>query len=181
MPEIVNVVASGSLGRELDVASVAEDIDAGDVDTQAYEYRTPTLYVKEHNGSPLATVYESGSYHISGAKSVDEAEATRDWLISALEDLGIEIGDVSFSVANVVVVGDLEEEIDMNKLVVDLGLEATEYEPEQFPGLVYRPEDSEYVFLIFSSGRVVIPGAPDAETAFNGFDELKKKLTALAK
>lgn len=180
MPEIVNVVASGGLGRELDVAAVADDIDAGVVKTQGGEYRTPTLYLKQEEGSTLVTVYESGSYHVSGAGSVDDAEAAKDWLVEALADLGIEVGDVSFGVRNVVVVGDLDRDINLNQLVIGLGFEATEYEPEQFPGLVYRPEGSECVFLIFSSGSVVIPGASDAETAFNGFDELKKELTALA-
>ncbi len=180
MPEIVNVVASGDLGRELDVAAVAEDITAGVVKTQGGEYRTPTLYVKQEEGSPLVTVYESGSYHASGAGSVAEAESAKDWQVEALADLGIEVSDVSFGVPNVVVVGDLERDINLNQLVIGLGFEATEYEPEQFPGLVYRPEDLECVFLIFSSGCVVIPGAPDAETAFDGFDELKEELTALA-
>lgn len=180
MPEIVNVVASGDLGRELDVTAIADDIDVGVVNTQGGEYRTPTLYVKQSGGSPLVTVYESGSYHISGGESVAEVEAARDWFVSALEQLGIDVGDVTFGVRNVVVVGDLEVEMDLNRLTVELGFENTEYEPEQFPGLVYRPEDSACVFLIFASGRVVIPGAPDAETAFDGFDSLKERLTELA-
>jgi transcription initiation factor TFIID TATA-box-binding protein len=180
MSEIVNVVASGDLGRELDVSAVADDIDAGVVNTQGGEYRTPTLYVKQSEGSPLVTVYESGSYHISGAGSAAEAEAACDWFVSALETLGIGVGDVTFGVRNVVVVGDLEAEMDLNRLTVELGFERTEYEPEQFPGLVYRPEDSACVFLIFASGRVVIPGAPAAETAFDGFDSLKERLTELA-
>jgi len=179
MPEMVNVVASGDLGRELDVAVVAEDISAGIVNTQGGDYRTPTLYVKQEEGSPLVTVYESGSYHVSGAGSVAKAEAAKDWFVGALADLGIGVGDISFAVRNVVVVGDLEKSINLNQLVIGLGFEETEYEPEQFPGLVYRPEDSECVFLIFSSGRVVIPGASDAETAFDGFDVLKREIAAI--
>jgi transcription initiation factor TFIID TATA-box-binding protein len=96
MPEIVNVVASGDLGRELDVAAVVDDINAGVVNTQGGEYRTPTLYVKQSEGSPLVTVYESGSCHISGAGSVTETESARDWFMSALGTLGIGVGDVTF-------------------------------------------------------------------------------------
>jgi len=145
MPEIVNVVASGDLGRELDVAAVAEDITADVVNTQGGEYRTPTLYVKEEEGSPLVAVYESGRYHVSGAESVAEAEAAKDWFVGALEEPGIEVGGVSFGVRNVVIVDDLEKSINLNQLVIGLGFEETEYEPEQFPGLVYRPEDFECV------------------------------------
>lgn len=176
MPEIVNVVASGDLGRELDVKSIAEDIEAGMVKTQGGEYRTPTMYVRQEESSPLVTVYESGSYHVSGAKSSEDAEEAMEWLVEALADLGIETGKVSFSVANVVVVGDLEIEIDLNRIATELGLEGTEYEPEQFPGLVFRPPKEGYVYLIFSSGRVIITGSTSAKIGFGAFQDLQERL-----
>lgn len=177
MSEIVNVVASGNLGRELDVAAVADDLSASVVKTQSDEYRTPTLYVKREDDSPLVTVYESGSYHISGAKSVQEAGAARDWFIGELGRLGVERLDASFGVRNVVVVGDLERNVDLNRLTVELGFDRTEYEPEQFPGLVYRPEGSDAVYLIFASGRVVIPGSSSPEKGFEAFESLRERLT----
>ena len=61
-----------------------------------------------------------------------------------------------------------------------LGLEQTEYEPEQFPGVIYRPPDVPCVFLVFGSGRVVVTGAASAEIAFDAFDELEYELAELA-
>jgi len=178
MPEVVNIVASGALGRELNIRAVGEDIDANEVKSQTGEYKTPTAYIREHEGSPLVTVYESGSYHISGAKSVEDAEGARDWFIGELERIGVEDVEVTFAVKNVVVVGDLEKTVDLNRLAIQFGLERVEYEPEQFPGMVYRPDEMESVFLIFSSGRVVIPGTSTVEGAFDAFNWLVEQIGA---
>jgi len=176
MPEVVNVVASGSLGRELKLDAVGDDIDAAEVKFQTGEYETPTAYIREKENLPLVTVYESGSYHISGAKSVEEAEDASQWFVSELERLGVENLNVSFAIRNVVIVGDLERTLDLNTLAIEFGIENIEYEPEQFPGLVYRPEEFDCVFLIFSSGRVVIPGSASVSDGFDAFEALKEML-----
>lgn len=172
MTEVVNVVASGTLGRELNIRAVGEDIDAAEVKSQTEEYKTPTAYIRERDGGPLITVYESGSYHISGAKSVEDAEETRDWFVGELERMGVEGVDATFAVKNVVVVGDLGESVNLNALAIQFGLGRVEYEPEQFPGMIYRPDERDSVFLIFASGRVVIPGTTSVESGFEAFDWL---------
>jgi transcription initiation factor TFIID TATA-box-binding protein len=176
MPEVVNIVASGTLGREVDIRAVGEDISAVEVKSQTDEYKTPAAYIRKQKDSPLITVYESGSYHISGAKSVDGAVKTKDWFVGELKRIGVKDIKATFAVKNVVVVGDLEETVDLNRLAVQFGLERVEYEPEQFPGMVYRPNEIESVFLIFASGRVVIPGSSSAESAFDAFDWLVEQV-----
>ena len=42
---------------------------------------------------------------------------------------------------------------------ISLGLERVEYEPEQFPGLVYRLDEPKVVVLLFGSGKLVCTGA----------------------
>jgi transcription initiation factor TFIID TATA-box-binding protein len=176
MPEIVNVVGSGTLGRELNIRAVSEDINAAEVSSQTGEYNTPTAYIRPSEDGPLVTVYESGSYHISGAKSVGEAEEIRDWFVGELEQMGVKGVEVTFAVKNVVIVGDLGRTVDLNRLAIQFALVHIEYEPEQFPGMVYRPDEVESVFLIFSSGRVVIPGTSSAEGAFEAFDWLVEQI-----
>jgi transcription initiation factor TFIID TATA-box-binding protein len=58
-------------------------------------------------------------------------------------------------------------------------LESTEYEPEQFPGLIYRPSDFDAVLLIFATGKVVITGSKDLETAETAFFHLQPKVQKL--
>lgn len=64
---------------------------------------------------------------------------------------------------NIVVSGDLGETFNLNAIVIGLGLEAIEYEPEQFPGPVYRLEETSVVALLFGSGKTVITGCKQFE------------------
>ncbi|MWV65661.1 TATA-box-binding protein C [Halorubrum sp. JWXQ-INN 858] len=175
MTEIVNVVAAGKLGRELDVQTVAEDINAGVVKLSDETYSNRVVYLRREEGGPMVTLFRSGSYHVTGAKSAEEAEELKDWMVAMLRELGIE-ATATFAIKNVVMTADLGERVNLNALVIGLGLEKTEYEPEQFPGVVYRPPDIESVFLIFGSGKVVITGSPDVKTANEGFEAVTGRL-----
>jgi len=62
--------------------------------------------------------------------------------------------------------------VNLNALAIGLGLEVVEYEPEQFPGLIYRPADFPAVLLVFANGKVLIIGAADVETAEETFHYL---------
>jgi len=175
MPDIVNVVAAGKVGRELDIPAIAEDIDAAVVKMSGENYSHRVVYLRREEGGPMATLFRSGSYHITGAESIEQAKDLKDWMVTALNNLGIEF-TATFSVKNVVMTGDLEYEVNLNTVAIALGLELTEYEPEQFPGAVYRPPDIDCVFLIFASGKVVITGSAKVDTATEGFKKVSERL-----
>lgn len=175
MPDIVNVVAAGKIGREMDIPAIAEDIDAAVVKMSGENYSNRVVYLRREEGGPMATLFRSGSYHITGAESIEQAKDLKNWMVTALNNLGIEFTP-TFSVKNVVMTGDLEHEVNLNTVAITLGLEVTEYEPEQFPGAVYRPPDIDSVFLIFASGKVVITGSPNVDTATEGFEKVSKRL-----
>jgi transcription initiation factor TFIID TATA-box-binding protein len=102
----------------------------------------------------------------------------RDFLLSQLADLGaIESpDDTEFLIQNVACTGSLESEQNHNTVTIQLELR-TEYEPEQFPGLIYRPESYKCVLLIFGSGKVVITGAKDVETAQSALGNLNHNVS----
>jgi len=74
---------------------------------------------------------------------------------------------------------DIGRSLNLSALAIGLGLEVTEYEPEQFPGLVYRPRDHECVLLAFATGKVVVTGASDVDTARDGFTHLREEIEDL--
>jgi transcription initiation factor TFIID TATA-box-binding protein len=84
--------------------------------------------------------------------------------------------DEWFSVQNYVCTEDLGQTLDLNALSIGLGLERTEYEPEQFPGLIYRPDGQDGVVLLFATGRIVITGCRSANSAENILTHLKYDL-----
>ena len=69
--------------------------------------------------------------------------------------------------------------ININKLSVTLNLENIEYEPEQFPGLVYRIKDPRIVVLIFSSGKIILTGGKTLDDVKKGLDILEEKLASV--
>jgi len=69
--------------------------------------------------------------------------------------------------------------ININKLSVTLNLENIEYEPEQFPGLVYRIKDPKIVVLIFSSGKLILTGGRNLDDIKKGLDTLEEKLATV--
>ena len=81
---------------------------------------------------------------------------------------------VSNKIVNIVGTSKIGENFDLHSLA--LTLEGAEYEPEQFPGLVYRHDKPKVVFLIFNSGKVVCTGATCETDVDIAVDMLKKKL-----
>ena len=178
MPEIVNVVASGLLDAEFDLESVAADIGSiAEYDPDKY----PGMYLRFGDDDPLITVYRTGKYIVTGADSEEEAHTIRERLLNLLVDNGMisEPGDEWFRIQNIVCTAELGNSLNLNALAIGLGLEDTEYEPEQFPGLIYRPSGFDSVILLFASGRVVITGSPDLDAAEQTFSALQDDVTDL--
>ncbi|MEO2117391.1 MAG: TATA-box-binding protein, partial [Methanocaldococcus sp.] len=98
------------------------------------------------------------------AKSKEEAEIAIKKIIKELRDAGIDvIENPEIKIQNMVATADLGIEPNLDDIA--LMVEGTEYEPEQFPGLVYRLDDPKVVVLIFGSGKVVITGLKSEEDA----------------
>lgn len=178
MVEVVNAVGSGFLDRELDLSVVAEDLGSvADFDPEKY----PGMYIRFSEDSPLLTVYRTGKYIVTGADSVDELFEFNEKLIDLF--CGSEIierGDVEwFEVQNLVCTTNFDQDLNLSALAIGLGLEQTEYEPEQFPGLVYRNSDLDSVILIFSTGKAVITGSSDLEEVEAASDHLREELSRL--
>ena len=177
MVSIVNAVGSGDLGVELDVAEVEFNLDLPYTEYDPSNYHG--LYLRLVEDGPLITVYRSGKYIISGCSTLEQLYETNDGFLTKLSHLDIvdaEIG-TGFTIQNVVCTAQLDDPVDLNTLSIALGLKSVEYEPEQFPGLIYRPADHSAVLLVFANGKVVITGASEVDTAENAFKNLSEQVT----
>lgn len=179
MVTIVNVVASGSLPVELDLDRLASDLGQPTAEYDSEKY--PGLYLRFDEDAPLITVYRTGKYIITGADSAEESNSLRDTFLTRMSEMGVidEPEDEWFSIQNYVCTGEIGTAQNLNALAIGLGLENTEYEPEQFPGLIYRPESHDCVVLVFATGKVVLTGAKDLHTAEATFDELQRELSEI--
>jgi transcription initiation factor TFIID TATA-box-binding protein len=173
MVKIVNVVASGSLDAEFDLERVAADIGSiAEYDPDKY----PGVYLRFEEDAPLITIYRTGKYIVTGADSEEEAHAIRERFLNLLADNGMiaEPDDEWFRIQNLVCTAELGESLNLNALAIGLGLESTEYEPEQFPALIYRGGDS--VLLVFSSGKIVCTGQTDLNLISSAIDDITEQI-----
>lgn len=180
MIEVVNVVGSGALGVELELERLADDL--GEPMARYNPEKYPGMYLRFDKDAPLITLYRTGKYIITGAGSEEESYSLRDRFLALLSDMKVveQPEDEWFSIQNYVCTGELGEAQNLNALAIGLGLEKTEYEPEQFPGLIYRPDSGDCVVLIFATGKVVLTGAKEFEIAESEFEELRDTLSKLS-
>ena len=167
--EIANIVSSGILGTgEIDTSVIGDALDVGQV--SVYPGR---VYMSRDRGGTVM-IYRKGSYAIAGAKSHESLMETVEWMTSELEKISVPISspEDSLEIKYIVYTADLKRKLNLEMLVVQLGLERTEYEPEQFPGLLYRNPRHDCTVLLFASGKVVITGSQNQETARNCLDEI---------
>jgi transcription initiation factor TFIID TATA-box-binding protein len=174
--QIVNIVASGVLGTgEIDTDAVAAELS---VEKTVLLGR---VYLKPDEHSPVSMVFRSGSYTIAGASSWESILKIAGWLFETLYDIGVEVDREemlsSVSVKYLVVTGELSGRLNLTATVVALGMENSEYEPEQFPAVIHRPENIDCTVLLFSTGKVTITGIQSVQEAlevFNGVEETLK-------
>lgn len=182
MLELASAVGGGKLDTKLDLDALHSDIEAYEVDYDPQHYYGIILRFSEDG--PAIIIYNSGSFSISGASSIEELFAAFDQFEHLLERLFKKKPDyvISFEVRNLVYVDEYDSggtPLDLESIVIFLGLENGEYEPEQFPGVFYRPPECPGLFLIFGTGKLVLTGVSDQDTAEKAFIQLKHKLDEL--
>ena len=177
--EIVNIVGVLNFHRELRLSSVAELLSSSD-DVSSVNYSPEDnhwLQTRFEIGdkSKYVAFYRSGTCAIVGCNSFEELQQYVD-LIKEVMSPVIETSP-TLEIKNLVCVGELNKGINLTHLAIAAGLEKVEYEPEQFPGLIYRAPDLSAVLLIFASGKVVVTGITTLEEADQSFSELRDRLS----
>jgi transcription initiation factor TFIID TATA-box-binding protein len=173
---IVNVVGGGSIGREIDLSQTAQDFPETHVEYDPSSFEAVIIRYED----PKATImlYSSGKYSLAGAQSVDGAKSANRIFISDIEQMiQSQLSNKTFEVRYLVATADLGSQIDLNGVMVQIGIEETEYEPEQFPALFYRPANVQWFYSIFGSGKVVINGCESVEQLKQAYIDLKTELT----
>ena len=173
---IENVVASTGIGQELDLQSVAMDLEGADYDPEQF----PGLVYRTKDPKSAALIFRSGKIVCTGAKSTDDVHESLRIVFDKLRDLDIQVDDdPEIVVQNIVTSADLGRKLNLNAIAIGLGLENIEYEPEQFPGLVYRLDDPDVVALLFGSGKLVITGGKRPQDAEHAVDKIVSRLEEL--
>ena len=174
--KIENVVASTKLSDSLDLVSLAAQIPGAEYNKK----RFPGVVLRMQEPKIAALVFGSGKVVLTGAKIIPSLAEGLAALVQLMKDLHIEINDnPTYSIQNIVTSADLGSRINLNKIAMSLTLDKIEYEPEQFPGLVYRLDDPKVVVLLFGSGKLIITGGKVSEDAQRAVDKIYQDLQNL--
>ncbi|MDD2470568.1 MAG: TATA-box-binding protein [Methanocorpusculum sp.] len=171
--KIENIVASGVIADEIDLAEISEKIDGCELNTK----RFPGAVYRIDNPKMASLIFSSGKVVLTGIRNQEGLEEGLAKVLVSLKAAGVKILDVPrVAVTNIVCSYDIGRFINLNRVIATLSLEAIEYEPEQFPGLVYRVQDPKIVALLFSSGKIILTGGKTIEDVKKGLDFLEDKL-----
>ena len=164
---IENVVASATLNQKVDLNAVVKGYPG-------VEYRPeqfPGLVFRLKRPKTATLIFNSGKMVCTGAKSEKEARGAIMKVVKELKKGGIIIiSKPDLKVVNIVASASLGGMIDLEKAAFTLG--KTMYEPEQFPGLIYRMDDPKVVILLFASGKLVCTGAKKEQDVYDAVQKL---------
>lgn len=174
--KIENVVASTAIGHEIDLECATLAM-GGDYDPAQF----PGLVYRTKDPKTAALIFRSGRIVCTGAKSIEDVGKGLKKVFDKMESADIKVmPNPEVIVQNIVASADFGSVLNLNSICLGLGLENVEYEPEQFPGLVYRLDKPKVVVLLFGSGKLVITGGKKPEDAEEAVCRIAKELEGLA-
>ena len=174
---IENVVASTAIGHEInDLTRMTLDM-GGEYDPE----RFPGSVYRTKDPKTVSLIFRSGRIVCTGSKTIEDVGKGLDKVFKKMNSVGISVmPNPEIIVQNIVASVDLGSPLNLNAIAIGLGLENIEYEPEQFPGLVYRLASPKVVVLLFGSGKLVVTGGKKPEDAEAAVDCIVKELEGLA-
>jgi len=174
--KVENIVASAIFAEKLDLDVIATSLEEAEYEPEQF----PGLIYRLKDPKTATLLFTSGKANCTGAKNLEDVRKTIDIIAEKLKKLDIDVyKKIDLVVQNMVATADLGGELNLNEVAVAFGLENVEYEPEQFPGLVYRVKEPRVVMLLFGSGKIVSTGGRNTEDISTAVEDLSKKLTSM--
>ena len=168
---IENVVATATLNQRFDLNAIVKSNPGVQYDPK----RFPGLVFRLKKPKTAILIFCTGKMVCTGAKSEKEAKRAVKKVVNELKNSGIIItGKAEIKIVNMVASADLSGRIELEDCAYSIG--KTMYEPEQFPGLIYRMDVPKVVILVFASGKLVCTGATKEEDVYTAVAKLHKQL-----
>ncbi|MEK0341973.1 MAG: TATA-box-binding protein, partial [Nitrosopumilus sp.] len=164
--EIVNIVVSTSLEHDIPLEKMAATLPNTEYNPEQF----PGLVIRIKDPKTSALIFSSGKVVSTGARTISDVHKSLKKIIKALEKIKIKIKiKPQLTIQNIVASGSIGMVLNLN--VLAMRLNNVEYEPEQFPGLVYKlMTPVKATFLLFSNGKIVCTGTKSEEEVHMALD-----------
>jgi transcription initiation factor TFIID TATA-box-binding protein len=168
---VVNIVVSASLGHDIPLEKMAATLSNTEYNPEQF----PGLVIRIKEPKTSALIFSSGKIVCTGARTMANVHESIRKIIKSLEKINVKIKEFpEVKIQNIVASGSVGMDLNLN--ILAMKLENTEYEPEQFPGLVYKLPELKATFLLFSNGKVVCTGTKSEEEVNRALDKLIENL-----
>jgi transcription initiation factor TFIID TATA-box-binding protein len=173
--KIQNIVATTSLEKPVPLTKLARTQPNTEYNPETF----PGLVLRIKEPKSAVLVFSSGNLVCTGTKSLPQVRKVIDEVIKQLKKVNVKVTiKPKITVQNIVASGTINLQLNLNYLALEM--ENTEYEPEQFPGLVYKLNGPNATFLLFSNGKLVCTGTKNKEQLEESMKQLLKNVkTAL--
>jgi len=169
--KIQNIVATTSLNVPVSLTKLARTQNNIEYNPETF----PGLVLRIKKPKSAVLVFSSGNLVCTGTKSVAQVKQVIDSVIKILRKINVRVKDKpKINVQNIVASGSIDLNLNLNLLALEL--ENTEYEPEQFPGLVYKLVDPTATFLLFTNGKLVCTGTKNKAQLEESMKQLNKNV-----
>jgi len=167
VPQLQNIVSTVSMGSRLDLKKIA--LHARNAEYNPKRFAAVIMRIREPRTTAL--IFSSGKMVCTGAKSEEDSRLAARKYARIVQKLGFPAKFKDFKIQNMVGSCDVKFPIRLEGLVLTHS-QFSSYEPELFPGLIYRMVKPRIVLLIFVSGKVVLTGAKVRQEIYEAFDNI---------
>ncbi|KAJ1972644.1 TATA-binding protein (TBP) [Dimargaris xerosporica] len=176
VPTLQNIVATVNLDCRLDLKTIA--LHARNAEYNPKRFAAVIMRIREPKTTAL--IFASGKMVVTGAKSEDDSKLASRKYARIIQKLGFPAKFTDFKIQNIVGSCDVKFPIRLEGLAFHHG-QFSSYEPELFPGLIYRMVKPKIVLLIFVSGKIVLTGAKVRDEIYQAFESIYPVLTHFRK
>ncbi|KAJ7401146.1 TATA-box-binding protein [Pitangus sulphuratus] len=167
VPQLQNIVSTVNLGCKLDLKTIA--LRARNAEYNPKRFAAVIMRIREPRTTAL--IFSSGKMVCTGAKSEEQSRLAARKYARVVQKLGFPAKFLDFKIQNMVGSCDVKFPIRLEGLVLT-HQQFSSYEPELFPGLIYRMIKPRIVLLIFVSGKVVLTGAKVRAEIYEAFENI---------
>ncbi|KAM4013034.1 TATA box-binding protein-like 2 [Anomaloglossus baeobatrachus] len=167
IPQLQNIVSTVNLACKLDLKKIA--LHARNAEYNPKRFAAVIMRIREPRTTAL--IFSSGKMVCTGAKSEDQSRLAARKYARIVQKLGFPARFLDFKIQNMVGSCDVRFPIRLEGLALT-HQQFSSYEPELFPGLIYRMVKPRIVLLIFVSGKVVLTGAKERSEIYDAFENI---------
>lgn len=176
VPTLQNIVATVNLDCRLDLKTIA--LHARNAEYNPKRFAAVIMRIRDPKTTAL--IFASGKMVVTGAKSEEQSRLASRKYARIIQKLGFQAKFQDFKIQNIVGSCDVKFPIRLEGLAYAHG-HFSSYEPELFPGLIYRMVKPKIVLLIFVSGKIVLTGAKVREEIYQAFENIYPVLSEFKK